>query len=108
MEKTLMMPASYNLMAAEEMTYTSGGATAIEALLAWVIPPYGWFKGTMAIRNYRRSNPNTWVDTGLDALNRHMSSSSINMIYDIGCTAWVLSVCATGVGIIPTALLVLL
>ena len=34
MEKTLMMPASYNVMNEQEMTYTQGGASAFEALVA--------------------------------------------------------------------------
>ena len=62
MEK-MMMPAYYNVLSTEEMTYTEGGATATmsEALLCWLIPPYGWFKGVTAVRDYRRKNPNTWM-----------------------------------------------
>ena len=69
MEK-MMMPAYYNVLSTEEMTYTEGGATATmsEALLCWLIPPYGWFKGVTAVRDYRRKNPNTWMEKGLDAL----------------------------------------
>ena len=54
MEK-MMMPAYYNVLSTEEMTYTEGGATATmsEALLCWLIPPYGWFKGVTAVRDYR-------------------------------------------------------
>ena len=54
MEK-MMMPAYYNVLSTEEMTYTEGGANATmsEALLCWLIPPYGWFKGLTAVRNYR-------------------------------------------------------
>jgi hypothetical protein len=42
MEK-MMMPAYYNVLSTEEMTYTEGGANATmsEALLCWLIPPYG-------------------------------------------------------------------
>ena len=67
MEK-MMMPAYYNVLSTEEMTYTEGGATATmsEALLCWLIPPYGWFKGVTAVRDYRRKNPNTWMEKGLD------------------------------------------
>ena len=61
MEK-MMMPAYYNVLSTEEMTYTEGGATATmsEALLCWLIPPYGWFKGVTAVRDYRRKNPLGW------------------------------------------------
>lgn len=107
MEKTLMMPASYNVMNEQEMTYTEGGATALEALCAWVVPFYGWFRGTLAIRDHRRAHPNNWIETGMDALNRHMSSNAVNMLYDLACTAWTVGVCSTGVGLIPTALIVL-
>ena len=108
MESKLMMPASCCMMSEEEMTYTQGGATSVEALCAWVIPFYGWYKGTMAIRQYRKQNPNTWLETGLDALSKDMEKSTINLLYDVGCALQVISVCATGAGLIPTALLVLL
>ena len=92
MEK-MMMPAYYNVLSTEEMTYTEGGANATmsEALLCWLIPPYGWFKGLTAVRNYRRKNPNTWTETGLDALTADMQKSSSNFIRD-GVSA--LTVCA--------------
>ena len=92
MEK-MMMPAYYNVLSTEEMTYTEGGANATmsEALLCWLIPPYGWFKGLTAVRDYRRKNPNTWTETGLDALTADMQKSSSNFIRD-GVSA--LTVCA--------------
>ena len=34
MEMTVRMPANYNLLAEEEMTYTTGGATVLEAVCA--------------------------------------------------------------------------
>ena len=107
MEMTMRLPANYNVMCADEMTYTEGGATAIEALCAWVIPFYGWFQGTMAIRSYRKANPKTWLETGLDAFSQDMNKGTMNLLYDLGCAAQFISVCATGVGLIPTALLVL-
>ena len=54
MENKIMMPASYNVLSCEEMTYTEGGATFTEALLNW-IPPIGWYMGVTAMRNYRKS-----------------------------------------------------
>ena len=50
MENKIMMPASYNVLSCEEMTYTEGGATFTEALLNW-IPPIGWYMGVTAMRN---------------------------------------------------------
>ena len=106
MEK-MMMPAYYNVLSAEEMTYTEGGATATQALCAWFLPFYGWFKGSIAIRDYRRKNPNTWMETGMDALSKDMEKSTTNLLYDIACTVSVLGVCSSGIGIIPTALIAL-
>ena len=106
MEK-MMMPAYYNVLSTEEMTYTEGGATATQALCAWFLPFYGWFKGSIAIRDYRRKNPNTWMETGLDALSKDMEKSTTNLLYDVACTLSVLGVCSSGVGIIPTALVAL-
>ncbi len=106
MEK-MMMPAYYNVLSTEEMTYTEGGATATQALCAWFLPFYGWFKGSIAIRDYRRKNPNTWMETGLDALSKDMEKSTTNLLYDVACTLSVLGVCSSGVGIIPTALIAL-
>ena len=104
MEK-MMMPAYYNVLSTEEMTYTEGGATATmtEALLCWLIPPYGWFRGVTAVRDYRRKNPNTWMEKGLDALATDMEKSR-----DIACTAYMISTSATGVGLIINAAIVLL
>lgn len=106
MEK-MMMPAYYNVLSTEEMTYTEGGATATQALCAWFLPFYGWFKGSVAIRDYRRKNPDTWMETGMDALSKDMEKSTTNLLYDIACTISVLGVCSSGLGIIPTALIAL-
>ena len=66
MENIMMLPASYCVMNEEEMTYTTGGASAIQAIAAWVFPPYAWLAGVTAIRDYRKKNPNTWTQDGLD------------------------------------------
>ena len=109
MEK-MMMPAYYNVLSTEEMTYTEGGATATmtEALLCWLIPPYGWFRGVTAVRDYRRKNPNTWTEKGLDDLAADMNKGAANAIRDIACTAYMISTSATGVGLIINAAIVLL
>ena len=36
MENKIMMPASYNVLSCEEMTYTEGGATVGQAVAAWL------------------------------------------------------------------------
>ena len=108
MEK-MMMPAYYNVLSTEEMTYTEGGANATmtEALLCWLIPPYGWFKGLTAVRDYRRKNPNTWTETGLDALSKDMEKSTANMLYDLGCSLCVVGSCLSIVWLPINALVVL-
>ena len=98
MENKIMMPASYNVLSCEEMTYTEGGATFTEALLNWI----------PAMRNYRKSHPNDWLDTGLDALSRDMDSSVQNMLRDLGRIVWVTATSATGVGFLVNAAIVLL
>ena len=94
MEAKMMMPANYCVMSEEEMTYTEGGATAVQAFCAWFVPFYGWYKGITAVRDYRQKNPKTWTKTGMDAF------------YDIGCSICVVSSCLSGVGLIINALVV--
>ena len=105
MEK-MMMPAYYNVLSTEEMTYTDGGATMVQAACAWFLPFYGWFKGITAVRDYRKKNPDTWTEKGLDALAADMEKSTANMLYDIACAVSVVSSCASVVGLIPNALIV--
>ena len=107
MEK-MMMPAYYNVLSTEEMTYTEGGATMVQAACAWFLPFYGWFKGITAVRDYRKKNPDTWTETGLDALSKDMEKSTANAIRDIACTAYMISSTATGVGLIINAAVILL
>ena len=106
MEKTLMMPAYYNVMSEEEMTYTEGGATTVEAICAWVVPFYAWYKGITAVRDYRKKNPDNWMETGLKALSKDMEKSTTNLLYDIACTISVASTCMSVVWLIPNALIV--
>ncbi len=106
MEMTIRMPAVYNVMEQEEMTYTTGGATALQAVCAWFLPFYGWYKGITAVRDYRKANPDTWLETGLDAFTAHMETSTVNMLYDIACGISVVSSCMSIVWLIPNALIV--
>ena len=108
MENIMMLPASYCVMNEEEMTYTTGGATMVQALCAWVVPFYGWYKGITAVRDYRKKNPDNWTETGLDALSRDMDSSAQNMLRDLGRIVWVTATSATGVGLLINAAIVLL
>ena len=108
MEKTMMLPAMYNVLSQEEMTYTEGGATMTQALLAALIPPYGWYKASTEIRDYRKKNPNTWTQDGLDYFANDMGKSVSNFLYDLACASWVLGTSATGIGLVINAALILL
>ena len=107
MEKTMMLPAMYNVLSQEEMTYTEGGATMTQALLAALLPPYGWYKASTEIRDYRKKNPNTWLDTGLDAFVAGCEKSVTNAIYGIGCAYnfVAINIATSGIGLIPGAML---
>lgn len=107
MENVLMMPAAYSVLDSNEMTYTDGGATMVEALCAWVLPFYGWFKGVTTVRNYRRSHPSDWMETGIDALSKDMEKSTANLLYDLACSISVVSTSLTGVGFVINAVIVL-
>ena len=108
MEKTMMLPAMYNVLSQEEMTYTEGGATMTQALLAALIPPYGWYKASTEIRDYRKKNPDTWTQDGLDYFANDMGKSVSNFLYDLACASWVLGTSATGIGLVINAAIILL
>ena len=109
MEATMRMPACYNVLSCEEMTCTEGGANATmsEAILNW-IPFIGWYKGITAIRDYRNANPKTWLENGIDAIANDMNKSAANAIRDLGRIVWVTASCATGVGLVVNAAVILL
>ena len=107
MEATMRMPACYNVLSCEEMTYTEGGVGVVEAAMAW-FPLYGWYKGITAIRDYRNANPKTWLENGIDAITNDMNKSAANAIRDLGRIVWVTASCATGVGLVVNAAVILL
>lgn len=106
MENTMMLPASYCVMNEEEMTYTTGGATMVQAICAWVVPFYGWYKGITAVRDYRKQNPNDWMEKGMDALSADMDKSTANMLYDLACAVNVVGSTLSVIGLPINALIV--
>ncbi len=106
MENIMMLPASYCVMNEEEMTYTSGGATTVQAICAWFLPFYGWYKGITAVRDYRKKNPDNWTSKGLDDLSKHMDKSAANMFYDVGCALSVVGSCMSIIWLPINALIV--
>ena len=55
MENIMMLPASYCVMNEEEMTYTTGGASAIQAIAAWVFPMHGLRASPLSVITARRT-----------------------------------------------------
>ena len=108
MENKIMMPASYNVLSCEEMTYTEGGASMAQALAAWFIPPYAWVEACVGLRNYRRSNPDNWFEEGLDALQENSSKNARNALFNSGCAYWFtfINIATFGVGFVPAALII--
>lgn len=106
--KKMMMPAYYNALSTEEMTYTEGGATATQALLAFFIWPYAWYKANTEIRDYRRKNPDTWLEKGLDYFAADCEKSITNAIYNLSCaySFVVINVGTAGLGLIPSAAII--
>ena len=107
MENMIMMPACYNVMTEEEMTYTEGGANIVQGLAAIFIPVYGWFAGVTEVRDYRKANPANWTSTGVDALDKYMNKSVSNALYGAGCAFWTIASCFTGAGLVINAIVIL-
>lgn len=62
MEKTMMLPAMYNVLSQEEMTYTEGGATMTQALLAALIRPMaGTRQARRSVITARRTPTPGWT-----------------------------------------------
>ena len=108
METTMMMPASYNVLSYDEMTYTEGGATMTQAIAAWLIAPYAWFSACTAIRDYRKKNPDNWFEEGLDAVQENSKASAKNALFNGACAYWftLINVGTAGLGFIPAALII--
>ena len=61
MENKIMMPASYNVLSCEEMTYTEGGATVGQAVAAWLWPGYATVIGINTCREARKKDHDNWA-----------------------------------------------
>lgn len=106
MNNTITLPANYDALSCEEMTYTEGGANVVEAIMAW-FPLYGWFKGVSAVRDYRNENINSnWVENGLSYFVSDTQSSFQNAVYNVGCAFWFGASCFSVVGLLPNALII--
>ena len=96
MEKKIMMPANYNVMSEEEMTYTQGGnavdaafsaVVSLSSLAVSVLYIYNYAKGMKATREYIKAHKgedtSTLVDGGIEVYSNYVQSSPVNAIKDI-------------------------
>lgn len=91
MEKKMMMPANYNVMNEEEMTYTQGGAAAdgaaivagVASTVSWVagialggLYLFNYYKGMVAARDYvsahKGEDASKLIDGGLTTYVNYM------------------------------------
>lgn len=96
MEKKMMMPANYNVMTEEEMTYTQGGAAADGAAIALSIASrvaglaiggvylYNYYQGMVAARDYvsahKGENATQLIDGGLTTYVNYMQSDLMSAV----------------------------
>lgn len=99
MEKKMMMPASYNVMSEEEMTYTEGGSaygvvSAVSGLAGTVIGIWGiynYYKGLVAGRNFVKANKgmetDAMIEKGMDEFVNYIQGSVPNAIKGIAAAS---------------------
>ena len=80
--KTMMMPASYNVMNEEEMTYTTGGATWTQAILNIVMPYYGIYHMTSDAIAEKDSNPDGWLGRLIDKHVAAAKQDTPSLVYE--------------------------
>lgn len=102
MEKKMMMPANYNVMTEEEMTYTQGGAAADgAAILAGVVSTVSWvasiavgglylynyYQGMVAARGYvsahKGENASQLIEGGLNTYVNYMQKDIASAVKGI-------------------------
>ena len=84
MENKMMMPASYNVLSNEEMTYTEGGATVGQALAAWFWPGYATVIGINTCREARKKDHDNWVSNVWNDIKADCKGNVTNGFYYAG------------------------
>lgn len=97
MEMNVRMPANYNVMNEEEMTYTTGGAPAVYyaslagSLVVGGLMLYNWIDLLMGARGWYAANKTgdlgTDLEKGVDAWVDYTTSSVVNCIRSIFATS---------------------
>ena len=127
MEMTVRMPANYNLMTEDEMTYTTGGADAGSAaaiitggisLAIWGLGLYNWIDQLLGARRWyawidqllgarrwyaanKTGNLGTDLEKGIDTWLNYTTSSVLNCVRSVLATA---SSLGSPIGWVATAL----
>lgn len=96
MENKMMMPANYNVLDEEEMTYIDGGdaitgavslVSSVAGLVMSGLYIFNYYKGMVATRNYIKAHKgedtSTLVDGGMNTYANYMSASPINAVKGI-------------------------
>lgn len=99
MENKIMMPASYNVLSCEEMTYTEGGATIGQALAAWLWPGYASVIGIGVCREARKKNGENWVSNVWSNIKAECKGNATNTIYHAGMIFWNAVPTITSIGV---------
>ncbi|SCG97461.1 hypothetical protein [uncultured Faecalibacterium sp.] len=88
MENKIMMPASYNVLSCEEMTYTEGGATVGQALAAWFWPGYATVIGINTCREARKKDHDNWASNVWNDIKADCKGNVTNAFYHAGMIFW--------------------
>ena len=84
MENKIMMPASYNVLSCEEMTYTEGGATVGQAVAAWLWPGYATVIGINTCREARKKDHDNWLSNAWNNMLAECKGNVTNGFYYAG------------------------
>lgn len=84
----IMMPASYNVLSCEEMTYTEGGATVGQAVAAWLWPGYATVIGINTCREARKKDHDNWVSNVWSDIKADCKGNVTNTFYHAGMIFW--------------------
>lgn len=100
MEMTVRMPANYNLMTENEMTYTTGGAAAadVAAVVTWGVVGLGtiayywnWIDQLLGARRWyganKTGNIGTDLEKGIDTWLDYTTSSVLNCVRSVLATS---------------------
>ena len=99
MEMTVRMPANYNLMTEDEMTYTTGGAavdgvvvaTGVVNLVIGGLALYNWIDQLLGARRWyaanKTGNIGTDLEKGVDTWLNYTTSSVLNCVRSVLATA---------------------